>query len=186
MDPKGIRPLGEDRFLVTSQRNDGIYAVELAFSSDERLVAANCDCPDFARPMTPEAAPTLHGIRVCKHILAAALRAKELQRVALTGSGKLPPVTATRRATNTSPSNTALPAPGQTRWDDEALEWFMRDEDDDVYWGDSPSQCMEHYREQMRRLVEHSRKSGLSIGELREFQARDRDWRERQRDERPY
>ena len=38
----------------------------------------------------------------------------------------------------------------------------------------------------MLRLADHARKSGFTVLELRELWARDRDWAERQIDERPW
>ncbi len=79
-----------------------------------------------------------------------------------------------------------FPQPGTPVWDAETLEWTMRDEDDQVYWGDTPSACMEQYHEQQLRTAEHARKSGCTILELRDLWARDRDWANQQLDERPY
>jgi hypothetical protein len=80
----------------------------------------------------------------------------------------------------------AFPTISEPVWDDVALEWYTRDDDGFAYWGDSPAQCLDRYREQMQRLAEHARKSGMSIAELRELNARERDHREQYLDERPY
>jgi len=195
IDRSTIRLLGPYRFLVPSQRTSSGYAVELEFDQNGRLITASCECPDFTKSATRPSTPTLHGIRVCKHILAAALHATNLLLPATAPRSSQPsledmlaPSSEAREATPSHPKplDAGFPAAGEPAWDDVAMEWYMHDADGWVYWGESAAQCMHHYREQMQRLAEHARKSGMSIEELRELNARERDRREQCLDERPY
>ena len=71
-----IEALGHGWFVVPSSRHPTGYAVEVQFGPNGQLCAASCTCPDFAK--TRPDAPLLHGLRVCKHILAVCLKAKEV------------------------------------------------------------------------------------------------------------
>ncbi len=198
IDPSSIRLLGPYRFLVPSQHAETNYEVELEFAADGTLLAASCSCPDFTKSATRPNTPSLHGIRVCKHILAAALHATRLRLPTVAASttqpsrAEAPPASVvTRPAPSVTqlrlePPDTGLPTISEPVWDDVALEWHTHDADGWVYWGDSPAQCLDRYRAQMQRLAEHARKSGMSIAELRELNARERDHREQYLDERPY
>jgi predicted nucleic acid-binding Zn finger protein len=73
IDPASIEPLGLGRYVVPSSRDPTGYAVHIEFDVDGKLSAASCTCPDFA-----QRAPDLHGIRACKHILAACRKAQEV------------------------------------------------------------------------------------------------------------
>jgi hypothetical protein len=53
----------------------GGYMVELHFTKGKRLKKAHCTCPDFSKEYHELATPVLHGVRVCKHVLAAAREA---------------------------------------------------------------------------------------------------------------
>lgn len=198
IDPSSIRLLGPYRFLVASQHAETDYAVELDFDDRGTLLAASCSCPDFTRSATRPNTATLHGVLVCKHILAAALHATRLRLPTVAASTTQPSrVEAPSASVVTGPAltvaqahpqqrNAAFPTVAEPAWDDVALEWHTRDADGFVYWGDSPAQCLDRYRAQMQRLAEHARKSGMSIAELRELNARERDHREQYLDERPY
>ena len=72
IDPASIDPLGLGWYVVPSSRDPTGYAVHIEFAVDGKLSAASCTCPDFEKR-----AADLHGIRACKHILAACRKAKE-------------------------------------------------------------------------------------------------------------
>jgi len=72
IDPASIEPLGLGWYVVPSSRDPTGYAVHIDFDVDGKLSAASCTCPDFEKR-----AADLHGIRACKHILAACRKAKE-------------------------------------------------------------------------------------------------------------
>jgi hypothetical protein len=76
IDRASIQPLGHGWFSVPSSQRPTGYTVEVQFGIGGRLAAASCTCADYER-ITSAAPPTLHGLRVCKHILAACLKAKE-------------------------------------------------------------------------------------------------------------
>lgn len=71
-------PAKPSQFFVRSQSHgNGGYLVEVHFTREGRLKSAGCTCPDFCKEDLHElATPLLHGIRVCKHVLAAAREAK--------------------------------------------------------------------------------------------------------------
>ena len=77
IDRAAIQPLGHGWFIVPSSRGPAGYAVEVEFNPAGQLESASCTCPDYEK-ITSTAPPTLHGTRVCKHILAAAIKAKEV------------------------------------------------------------------------------------------------------------
>jgi len=70
-----VHPQGDDgAFVVSSQagaKGGPGYRVGVAMENG-RLVRASCTCPDFSKQMAGPGVPLLHGVRVCKHILAAA------------------------------------------------------------------------------------------------------------------
>lgn len=179
IDPANIRPLGPGRFLVPSQQQADGYTVQITLNSAGRLTAATCACSDFRQGRATAA--DLHGVRVCKHILAAANKARQQQPI----TSEEAPMTSAVIPDITFIVN-PFPQPGTPVWDEGALEWTMRDEDDQVYWGDTPTVCLTRYHEQQSRTAEHARKSGCTILELRDLCMRDRDWANQQLDERPY
>ena len=77
IDRSRIQDMGQGWFYVPSQHGPEGYAVELSFDCSGNLVSASCTCPDFAKCTRGAGTPTLHGLRVCKHVLAASLKAKE-------------------------------------------------------------------------------------------------------------
>ncbi len=79
IDRASIQPLGHRWFSVLRSQCPTGYAVEIQFGIGGRLAAASCTCADYER-VTSASPPTLHGPRVCKHILAACLKAKEASR----------------------------------------------------------------------------------------------------------
>ena len=77
MDRTAIQILGNGWCYVPSQNGSGGYAVWVEFDAAGQLAGASCTCPDFCRPQQDLSGPILHGLRVCKHILAAGLKAAE-------------------------------------------------------------------------------------------------------------
>lgn len=77
IDRAAIKPVAPGWYLVPSSKAPATYAVEIVLDAEGRLSGASCTCPDFER-VTPTAPPTLHGVRICKHVLAACLKAKEV------------------------------------------------------------------------------------------------------------
>jgi hypothetical protein len=69
-----IELLGHGWYIVPSSRDPTGYAVYVEFDPEGQLMSASCTCQDFAKR-----APDLHGVRACKHILAACLRAAAAQ-----------------------------------------------------------------------------------------------------------
>jgi len=173
IDPASIRPLGHDTYLVPSQSSSTGYTVLVTLDHAGNIAERSCTCPDFVHRRGAD--------HLCKHIIAAANKVRQQQS---TTTQEVPMSIAVVQDITFTVS--PFPQPGTPVWDDEAYEWYMHDEDGQVYWGDTPSACMAAYHEQQRRTAEHARKSGFSILELREMWARDRDWAERQIDERPW
>ena len=79
IDRSAIEPLGLGWYIVPSSRDPTGYAVHIEFDPDGELTAASCTCPDFAKRTAGMGTPLLHGLRVCKHILAACRKAQEAQ-----------------------------------------------------------------------------------------------------------
>ena len=75
-------PLGHDCYAVPGSRASTRYTVQIAFDRTGQLATAACTCPDFLDPTPTWGAPLLHGVRVCKHILAACRQAKEAPSMA--------------------------------------------------------------------------------------------------------
>jgi hypothetical protein len=73
-DRSAIEPLGLGWYIVPSSRNPTGYAVHIDLDPAGQLDAASGGCPDFAKRT-----PDLHGVRICKHILAACLKAAAAQ-----------------------------------------------------------------------------------------------------------
>jgi hypothetical protein len=67
IDPAGIEPLDLGWCVVPSSPDPTGYAVHIDFDPDGKLTVASCTCPDCER-ITPAAPPTLHGLRVCRHM----------------------------------------------------------------------------------------------------------------------
>jgi len=173
IDPASIRQLGHDTYFVPSQSSSAGYTVLVTLDSTGDIVARSCTCPDFIHRKGAD--------HLCKHILAAANKAR--QQLTTTEEAPMTTIEVVPELTFTvSP----FPQPGTPVWDDDTQEWVMNDEDGQLYWGDTPTVCMAAYDEQQRRTAEHARKSGFTVLELREMWARDRDWAERQLDERPW
>jgi len=172
IDPASIRPLGHDTYYVPSQSSSTGYTVLVTLDATGNITARSCTCPDFVHRKGAD--------HLCKHIIAASNKARQSLTTieeAPMSIAVVPEITFT-----VSP----FPQPGTPAWDDDTMEWVMRDEDGWLYWGDTPAACMVAYHEQQRRTAEHARKSGFTVLELREMWARDRDWAERQLDERPW
>jgi hypothetical protein len=75
IDRSAIEPLGLGWYIVPpSSRDPTGYAAHIELDPAGQLIAASCTCPDFAKR-----APDLHGVRACKHILAACLKAAAAQ-----------------------------------------------------------------------------------------------------------
>ncbi len=72
-----IEALGCGWYIVPSSRHATDYAVQITFDAAGQLATAACTCPDFAQRTHHLGTPALHGVRVCKHILAASLKAQE-------------------------------------------------------------------------------------------------------------
>src|SRR5512146_1897752 len=77
IDRSTIEDMGQGWYYVPSSRGAEGYAVQLEFDTDGKLTIATCTCPDFEKHTEGMGTPTLHGVRVCKHVLAASLRAKD-------------------------------------------------------------------------------------------------------------
>ena len=77
IDRSTIQDMGQGWYCVPSSRGPDGYAVQLEFDTEGKLTAASCNCPDFGKRTQGAGTPTLHGLRVCKHVLAASLKAKE-------------------------------------------------------------------------------------------------------------
>ena len=89
IDPARIVSFDKGQHHVPSQSYSGGYVVELAFDADHKLSAAVCSCPDHGKMVVLKAQleragqpvhkgiPVLHGIVVCKHVLAAAKKVVE-------------------------------------------------------------------------------------------------------------
>ena len=81
---KVLRNGSDSSFIVDSQNGPGDYDVVVNFR-DGRLESCACTCLDFVRSWTQELnrysrkdnIPRLHGIIVCKHVLAAQLILEE-------------------------------------------------------------------------------------------------------------
>ncbi len=62
--------MGQGWYCVPSSRGAEGYAVQLEFDAEGKLMADTCTCPDFEKRTEGAGAPTLHGVRICKHVLA--------------------------------------------------------------------------------------------------------------------
>lgn len=81
-----VRKLSDTEYYVHSQSRNGGY-LACVHLSEGKLVQAECDCPDYVGMAEAKAKleaegkpvhkgiPVLHGMVVCKHVLAAAIRA---------------------------------------------------------------------------------------------------------------
>lgn len=174
IDPASIRQLGQDTYRVPGQSSSTGYTVLVILDSTGNIAERSCTCPDFVHRRGTD--------RVCKHIIAASNKARKQHTI----TKEEAPMTTIAVVPELTFTINPFPQPGTPAWDDEAFEWYMHDEDGQVYWGDTPAACMATYHEQQRRTAEHARKSGFTILELRELWMRDRDWAERQLDERPW
>ena len=72
-----ISEVGPGQFLVPSAHGLGAYFVQVRFDATGKLSAASCSCPDFTKTTEELDTPLLHGVRICKHVLCAGLKAKE-------------------------------------------------------------------------------------------------------------
>jgi hypothetical protein len=184
IDRSAIIDMGNGWFRVPSQHGSAGYAVQVSFDHRGHLSAASCTCPDFCKPTQGQGAPVLRDVRVCKHVLAACLRVDELGLRLRTPK----PEEVCQKASEAVPltATETFPTAQEPIWDDICLEWVLIDSDGICYWGETPSQCYDRFHEALHYLAESARKSGLSVSELREFRAQQRDYEAAQQDERPY
>lgn len=64
-----------EAWVKSSQSSELGYRVDLTFKNN-RIAEASCSCPDFNKKMRGRGVPLLHGVRVCKHCLAAAIKVR--------------------------------------------------------------------------------------------------------------
>ena len=198
IDRGAIQVLGNGWYYVPSQHGPAGYAAQIEFDRRGNLVAATCTCPDYQKRVEGPGAPALRGVRVCKHILAACLRADELGlRLAkqepgnasqahprLTSPAKQP-VTATT-VPQGQPAVNLFPTANEPVWDDIACEWVLTDSDGIRYWGNTPGECYRQFHEALHYLAVNAQRGGFSVVELREFRAQQHDYAAQRIDERPY
>lgn len=163
IDRSAIEPLGLGWYVVPSSRDPTGYAVHVEFNPDGELTAATCTCPDFEKPAAGQGTPTLHELRVCKHVLAASLKARD-GRLPASDSG--PACNAQTEPGNgqvLEPSLVAVEPATQTCepvWDQECEEWVLTDAEGIHHCGASPSACRRQYYEATHYRAEHTRKNG--------------------------
>jgi len=166
IDRSAIEALGLGWYVVPSSRDPTGYAVQLEFDSAGRLSAASCTCPDFGKPTTGEP-PMLHGIRVCKHILAACLKTKEAGQPDAARETCAPPV----NLLIPEPAVAPCPAAGEPAWDEECQEWVLTTSDGIHYCGATPGQCIQQFDEALHYQADHARKNDRPVEELTECPA---------------
>jgi hypothetical protein len=159
IDRCAIEPLGLGWYIVPSSRDPTGYAVHIELDPAGQLVAAYCTCPDFEKR-----APDLHGVRACKHILAACLKARDSQPVPAEST----PQTATvpRHLDGvTGP----FPAASAPTWDRSVQEWVLTDSDGVQYFGATPSQCCAQFLEALHTMAQHVRRSPYGAEDLLDY-----------------
>jgi hypothetical protein len=196
MDRSTIKRVGDGLFRVPSHHQPDDYDVKLSFDPDGNLAAASCTCPDFNKSSLRHTPPMLHGLRVCKHVLAAALRAQELKSNtsahiepdALCAPAAMPlqGLVAAPQPFEAGAAPNPFPVVGEPTWDAICMEWVMTDSDGIRYYGSTPNECHRQFCEALHYLAKNAHMSGFTVTELREFRALDRDWSDQLIDERPY
>ncbi len=161
IDPAGIEDLGQGWYVVPSSRDPTGYAVHLEFDAAGKLTTASCTCPNFESRMDGVSAPTLHGLKVCKHVLVIGLKAKGLPPPALSPRDQENPAA----LKNDGPASDALPIAGEPAWDQECEEWVLTDAAGIHHCETSPSECTRQFEEARHYRAEHARKNGHGSAE---------------------
>ncbi len=173
-----IQDMGPGWYYVPASRGPDGYAVHIEFDTEGRLTAASCTCPDFEKRTEGTEPPTLHGLRVCKHVLGASLKlrdagpqAPDLEPVPIGQAGS-PPKRAELQLVRPIPVNAVpLPEASEPVWDNECQEWLLTDSEGCHFCGTSPSECTRQFDEARRVRAEHASKDRITVAELSRAQS---------------
>ena len=173
IDRSRIQGMGPGWFYVPSSRGPDGYAVHVEFDADGKLTNASCTCPDFAQRTEGAGTPMLYNLRVCKHVLAATLKAREAGPQAPVpepvdiGQAGPPAKRVELHLVKPIPlSGLPLPEASEPIWDPETQEWTLYDSEGRSFCSDSPSQCRGMFDEARRVRAEHAAKDRLTVAAL--------------------
>ena len=168
IDPSRIEEMGQGWYVVPSSRNPTGYAVHIEFDPHGKLTTASCTCPDFEKRTEGLGMPSLRGLRVCKHVLAASMKARDVHLPTTDRQPACPDPVSNTLAQDTEhvPSVTATVVTAcEPVWDPESEEWVLTDAEGVHHCGAAPSECICQFEEAEHYRADHARKNGDRLAE---------------------